>query len=467
MFPPISKPSAFADTNFRPIWFDTITPSTHSTAELATEYDLVIVGAGFTGLWTGVLAHTRYPDLKIAILEASQVGFGGSGRNGGFLHASLTHGALNGISRWPEEFSKLHELGVENLKEIRDFIAVNGIECDWRDAGEVEAAVEEYQFETMKQTARYVQPYGEDLQVLDESQTRSRLNSPLFKGGLLEKHTVAMVNPAQLTQGLAGYLRQNGVEIHEQTSVAKITKQKSNLFIQMSSGQRILSKHIALATNAYRSPIASVRRRIVPVYDYQIATRILTEAEWQLIGWDGFEGFRDAGNQFHYFRRTSDGRIIFGGYDAVYHFNNRMDNSVEHNQVIYEKLAQHFQEFFPQLDITFDYAWGGAIDTCSRFTAFWGTKHKQRLAYVAGYTGLGVGASRFGANVMLDLLFEKQSPRLQLKMVRSKPIPFPPEPIRWLVIKLTQLSIQQADRNQSRRNLWLRLLDRLGLGFDS
>ena len=144
-----------------------------------------------------------------------------------------------------------------------------------------------------------------------------------------------------------------------------------------------------------------------------------------------------------------------------------MGDSVEHNQAIYEKLAQHFREFFPQLDVTFDYAWGGAIDTCSRFTAFWGTKHNRRVAYVAGYTGLGVGASRFGANVMLDLLYEKQSPRLKLKMVRTKPIPFPPEPIRWLVIKLTQLSIAQADRNQSRRNLWLRLLDKLGLGFDS
>ena len=467
MFPPISKPSAFADTKFRPFWFDTVSPSTSRPSELAAEYDLVIVGAGFTGLWTGVLAQARYPDLKIAILEASQVGFGGSGRNGGFLHASLTHGALNGIARWPKEFSKLHELGVENLQEIRDFVESNGIKCDWRDAGEIEAAVADYQFETMKQTATYVRPYGEELQVLDEIETRSRLNSPLFKGGLFEKHTVAMVNPAQLARGLALYLNQKGVEIHEHTSVSKISKRQSKLAIQTSSGKQILSTHIALATNAYRSPIASVRRRIVPVYDYQIATRILTDLEWQTIGWDGFEGFRDAGNQFHYFRRTSDGRIIFGGYDAVYHFNNQMGDSVEHNQAIYEKLAQHFQEFFPQLDVTFDYAWGGAIDTCSRFTAFWGTKHNRRIAYVAGYTGLGVGASRFGANVMLDLLYEKQSPRLKLKMVRTKPIPFPPEPIRWLVIKLTQLSIAQADRNQSRRNLWLRLLDKLGLGFDS
>jgi glycine/D-amino acid oxidase-like deaminating enzyme len=467
MLPPISKSSPFISTQFKPMWFDTVEPYAIPTTPISASYDLLIVGAGFTGLWTGILAQSRYPSLKIAILDANSVGFGGSGRNGGFLHASLTHGALNGIARWPEEFHELHKLGVENLREIREFVFQNQIECDWRDAGEVEVAVQNYQLEAMNETIKITRAYGEDLLLLDEEEIRNRLNSPLFKGGLFEEKTVAMVNPSQLAQGLAKYLIQKGVEIHENTSVVRIKKSNSQLLIKTTDGRQVTAKHVALATNAFRSPVAAVRRRIVPVYDYQIATRKLTADEWHRIGWNGYEGFRDAGNQFHYFRRTADGRIIFGGYDAVYHFKNRMGASVEHNQVIYEKLSQHFYEFFPQLNVTFDYAWGGAIDTCSRFTAFWGTKYNRRLAYVAGYTGLGVGASRFGANVMLDLLFEKDSPRLKLKMVKTKPIPFPPEPIRWLVIKLTQLSIQQADRNQSRRNLWLRLLDKLGLGFDS
>jgi glycine/D-amino acid oxidase-like deaminating enzyme len=131
-------------------------------------------------------------------------------------------------------------------------------------------------------------------------------------------------------------------------------------------------------------------------------------------------------------------------------------------------LAEHFFETFPQLaGVRFSHAWGGAIDTCSRFSAFWGTTHHGRTAYALGYTGLGVGASRFGAQVMLDLLDGQSTERTQLEMVRSKPIPFPPEPLRSMGINWTRLALDQADRNEGRRNWWLRTLDRLGLGFDS
>jgi len=115
----------------------------------------------------------------------------------------------------------------------------------------------------------------------------------------------------------------------------------------------------------------------------------------------------------------------------------------------------------------FSHAWGGSIDTCSRFSAFWGTAHAGKTAYVAGYTGLGVGASRFGAQVMLDLLAAEQTPRTELAMVKSKPIPFPPEPLRSAGIAITTWSLRRADRNNGQRNLWLRSLDALGMGFDS
>ena len=132
------------------------------------------------------------------------------------------------------------------------------------------------------------------------------------------------------------------------------------------------------------------------------------------------------------------------------------------------KLAGHFFHTFPQLDgLRFTHAWGGAIDTCTRFCAFYGTAHRGQVAYAAGYTGLGVGASRFGARVMLDLLAGKRTERTELKIVRSKPVPFPPEPLAYLGIQATRWSLDRADRAAGRRNLWLRSLDRLGLGFDT
>jgi glycine/D-amino acid oxidase-like deaminating enzyme len=132
------------------------------------------------------------------------------------------------------------------------------------------------------------------------------------------------------------------------------------------------------------------------------------------------------------------------------------------------RQRRHFFAMFPQLEgLSFSHAWGGVIDMCSRFCPFFGTAYGGRLGHAAGYTGLGVGATRFGAQVPLDLLEKSDSERRRLTLVTSKPIPFPPEPFRSAVVQLTRSSIARADRNEGRRDAWLRLLDRLGLGFDS
>lgn len=459
--------AAFAHTKNLPYWFETVKPLSLPALEVDDEFDLAIVGGGFSGLWSAIGAVRRFPHLRVAIFEAAEIANGGSGRNGGFLHASLTHGAANGINRWPNEYQKLRELGEANLQAIRNFVLENHIECDWRDAGEIEVSTAEYQTEHLNEFSKLAANYGEQLQQLSQSEVQERLKSPLFKAALFEADTVAMVNPAALAIGLAKFAMNQGVKIFEHSKVEKIKPSPAELILKINS-KSVKAQKVILATNAYKSQFLEIRSRIVPVFDYQLATRPLTDIELEKIGWNGFEGFRDSSNQFHYFRRTADNRILFGGYDAVYHFGNKFTTAQLDNQKTYAKLAENFRNYFPQLkDITFDYAWGGAIDTCSRFTAFFGSKYQNRLAYVAGFTGLGVGASRFGAEVMLDKLYEPNSPILQLEIVRTKPLPFPPEPIRWLGIKLTQISLAKADENEGRRNLWLRLLDSLGLGFDS
>ena len=134
----------------------------------------------------------------------------------------------------------------------------------------------------------------------------------------------------------------------------------------------------------------------------------------------------------------------------------------------FARLAQHFFITFPQLrGLRFSHRWGGAIDTCSRFSVFFGTAHRGRVAYALGYTGLGVGASRFGARVALDLLDGRDTEATRLRFVRRRPLPFPPEPLRSAVIALTRNRLAAADRREGRRGLWLGTLDRLGLGFDS
>jgi glycine/D-amino acid oxidase-like deaminating enzyme len=223
-----------------------------------------------------------------------------------------------------------------------------------------------------------------------------------------------------------------------------------------------------LGTNAFPSLLRRVRPYIIPVYDYVMATEPLSPAQLQSIGWANRQGVGDAGNQFHYYRLTGDDRLIFGGYDALYYFGNDMSGGRVRAPHTEAMLAAHLVDTFPALDgIAVTHAWGGAIDTCTRFCAFWAVSHGGKVASVQGYTGLGVGATRFGAQVCLDLLAGRDNERTRLEMVRRRPVPFPPEPLRWAGIQLTRRALSRADRREGRRGPWLRTLDRFGLGFDS
>jgi glycine/D-amino acid oxidase-like deaminating enzyme len=173
-------------------------------------------------------------------------------------------------------------------------------------------------------------------------------------------------------------------------------------------------------------------------------------------------------NQFHYYRLTADDRILWGGYDAVYRHGGPVGPELDDHEPTFARLSQHFFTQFPQLEgLRFSHRWGGAIDTCSRFSVFFGRALQGRVIYALGYTGLGVGASRFGGRVAVDLLDGRATEATALSLVRRPPLPFPPEPLRSAVIELTRNRLAAADRNQGRRGIWLRSLDRLGLGFDS
>ena len=245
-------------------------------------------------------------------------------------------------------------------------------------------------------------------------------------------------------------------------------EEENNLVIAHTPHGRIRANRVALATNAYPPLLKRISYYIVPVYDYAIMTEPLTPSQRDSIGWHGREGLSDGNRQFHYFRTTADGRILWGGYDAIYHWNNGVGPQLEQRPASFARLAEHFFQAFPQLEgVRFTHTWGGAIDTCSRFSPFWGTAHHGKTAYSMGYTGLGVGASRFGALVVLDLLNGRHTERTALEFVKTKPLPFPPEPLRSIGIKLSQWSMRQADENQGRENLWLKIMDWVGLGFDS
>jgi glycine/D-amino acid oxidase-like deaminating enzyme len=303
--------------------------------------------------------------------------------------------------------------------------------------------------------------------VLDREAVRALVDSPTYLGGVLTRDASALVDPARLCWGLARAAEAAGAVVCEGSAVTGLRRAGAGVLAETAAGA-VRARGALLATSAFPPLVRAVRRYVVPVYDYVLVTEPLTRAQLDAIGWRGRQGLADMGNQFHYYRRTADDRILWGGYDAIYGFGGRVTPERDQRPATFELLAEHFSATFPQLDgLRFSHRWGGAIDTCSRFSAFWGRALDGRAVYVAGFTGLGVGASRFGARVALELLDGLDTERTRLEMVRRRPVPFPPEPARWAAIQLTRRALARADERAGRRGPWLRALDRLGLGFDS
>jgi glycine/D-amino acid oxidase-like deaminating enzyme len=450
-------------------WLDSdpLEPAPHAALIGDIGADLCIVGAGYTGLWTALLAKEREPTREVVLLEQSETGAGASGRNGGFCSASLTHGFANGMRRYPDEMALIERLGRENLDAIEETIRRYDIECDFERTGELQVAVEQWQFDNLTEQAQLRNEMGDHVEVLSREQIQARIHSPSYVGATFDHDGTALVDPARLVWGLERACISLGVKIFENSKVEWLEDVEDAVRVHTPYGA-VTAARVALGTNVFPSLVHSVRKYIVPVYDYALVTEPLTDEQMEAIGWHGREGISDSGNQFHYYRLTNDNSILWGGYDTIYNYRGRVRHEYEFNADTYATLAAHFLETFPQLaGIKFTHAWGGAIDTCTRFSPFWGTSHRGKVAYVLGYTGLGVASTRFGAATMLDLLDGEESDRTKLTMVRKRPMPFPPEPFRWLFIRITQGAIKHADSHGGRRNLWLRLLDSLGVGFDS
>ena len=296
---------------------------------------------------------------------------------------------------------------------------------------------------------------------------RGELDSPLFLGGLRHTGGNALVEPGRLAWGLRRACLAAGVRIYEHTPARSLAGAGAGLAVTTPYGS-VRAGHAVLGTGAFRPLLRRIGNFVIPVWDYVLVTEPLSAAQLASLGWTHRRGASDLGNQFHYFRLTRDNRVLWGGYDAVYYNGGRIHDEQDWRPATFGTLAEHFFATFPQLEgVSFTHAWGGVIDTCSRFCAFFGTAYRGKLAYAAGYTGLGVGATRFGAQVMLDLLEKSDTERTRLTLARSKPVPFPPEPLRSAVVQMTRSSLARADRNGGRRDLWLRLLDRIGVGFDS
>ena len=455
---PAAVDAALAPSRLAPFWLEDAPGASYPQLVGTTTADLVVVGGGYCGLWTALLAKRRDPGRRVVLLEAQTVGWAASGRNGGFVEASLTHGEANGRARWPEEYPDLHRLGRENLDALERDVADLGLDVQLERTGTLSVAYEPHQVRWLEEETA-----GE---YLDEAAVQTEIRSPIYRAGRWERDETALVHPARLAHELARAAADLGVEVLEHSRVTGFsTGLRGPAQVRTERGS-VRADAVALATNVFRPLLRRTRLSTVPVYDYVVMTEPLDAARKASIGWEHRQGVADLANQFHYSRLSADDRILYGGYDAVH----RRDVRPEHEErdASYRRLTSHLLTTYPQLEgVRITHRWAGAIDTSTRFCAFHGLARRGRVAYAAGFTGLGVGATRFAAQVMLDHLAGADTERTRLQMVRRPAVPFPPQPLAAAGIAATVWSLDRADHAEGRRNLLLRSLDRLGLGFDS
>lgn len=455
--------------NARPIslWIDAVAaPAPQPPLKNHVETDLLVVGGGYTGLWTAILAKEENPNRSVTLIEATQCGQAGSGRNGGFCSPSLTHGLANGLKRWPKEIDTLVRLGHENLREIGETLQRYGVDADFQMVGRVAFARTTWEADELQAAAIVNTAHGDPATFIPLEDLPTWTASPSYVAGM-HSPNYGLVDPYKLVLGLRHICLTLGVVMYESTPALSLNASNREFINVATPAGSVQARHVALATNFKRPLLPRMDLLTVPVYDYAIVTQPLTEEQFAAIGWQGDVGHTDSGNQFHYYRKTPDGRILWGGYDAIYNFGSASDEEKTQRPETFQKLAAQFRETYPQLaDVTFTHQWGGVIDSSTRFCMTTGTAARGRVAYAVGFTGLGVSASRFGARVMLDLLSGASTERTRLGMIRRGALPFPPEPIRYLGVQLTRWSMARQDATGN-RNLWLRMMDALGLGFDS
>lgn len=430
--------------------------------------DIVVVGAGLTGLWTALALRELDPRVAVTVVEQELAAYGASGRNAGMLSETVDHGHGLAIQHFGEaEARRLATLGERNVREMVAFLEQRGIDCDYEPTGRLMVALTPAQLEEAGRTVAVARRLGLDsFRLLDQDEVREALHSPLYLGGVRVTGG-GILDPVKLVDGLRTEAERQGVKVYERTPVEAIERSGAAVRIRTAGG-RLEARRVVLATSAYTHHLLPrVTRRFIPLYDYVLVSRPLAPAEREALGWRRREGVTDGRAFFNYYRLTADDRILWGTSEAAYYAGNRVDRGCDHSPAHYASLRASFRRHFPQLeDLEFPYAWGGAICGTTRLTPFFGRALGGRLLYGLGYTGHGLGTTRVAGRILAHLALERPSELLDLSLVRRKPFPYPPEPIRGWAVAGVRRELRQVDDGAA-PGLLLRLLDRLGIGFSS
>jgi glycine/D-amino acid oxidase-like deaminating enzyme len=449
-------------------WLARREPRGHRPLEGDRDADVAVIGAGLTGLWTALFLKELEPGLEVTVIEQGLAAYGASGRNAGMLSETVDHGHGLAIEHFGEaEARRLAALGETNVAEMTAFLTERGIGCDYEPTGRLMVALTAAHVEEAERTVETARRLGLDsFHVLDRSQVQAEVHSPLYRGGVAVTGG-GILDPVKLVDGLRAEAERLGVRVYERSGATAIGTAGVAARVRTEAGS-VTARRLVLATSAYTHHLLpAITHRFIPLYDYILVSDPLTPAERDAIGWRRRQGITDGRTFFNYYRLTDDDRILWGTSEAAYYAGNRVDPSCDHSPAHYAALRASFRRHFPALaGLEFPYAWGGPICSTTRMTPFFGRALGGRACYGLGYTGHGLGTTRLAGRILAHMALDRPSDLLDLSLVRKRPFPYPPEPLRsWSVAAVTR-ALRRVDEGQP-AGLMLRVLERLGIGFSS
>jgi glycine/D-amino acid oxidase-like deaminating enzyme len=430
--------------------------------------DVVVVGAGLTGLWTAIHLLLLAPALDVVVVEKERVAYGASGRNAGMLSDTIDHSHELAIDHFgEEEAARLAALGRANVDDMLRFLAERRVDCDLERTGTLTVALSDAHFAQLEASIACARQVGvSDWRLLDRDEAQGAIRCPLYRGAVLNP-AGGVLDPAKLVTGLAREAARLGATVYERSPVVALEEDGSGVRVRTERGA-VRATTCLLGTSAYtHTLVPSASHRFLPLYDYAVVSEQLSTAEREAIGWRGRQGVNDARAFFNYYRLTADDRILWGTSEAAYYPPNRVDAACDHSERHYAALRASFTAHFPALSaLRFPYAWGGAICATTRFTPFVGRALGGRVLYALGYTGHGLGTTHLFARILAHLALRRGSPLLDLRLAREAPLPYPPEPLRaWAVARVWD-ALKRVDEGEP-PGLLLRCLDAIGIGLSS
>ena len=432
-------------------WYSQIAPSPrrHDRLEGSREADVCVVGAGFTGLWTAYSLLKADPSLEVVVLESEVVGFGASGRNGGWVEGRIA----GDREHWAALGGRSGALALERaiqatVDEIGKVTADEGIDCDFRKGGTLTVAQTPLQLEKVRAEVEEDRAWGlrtEDSVLLDGPATTERVAVDRAVGARYSPHC-ARVQPAKLAVGLGEVVERLGATIHEGTRVTEIGPH-----LARTAAGEVRAKFVVRATEAYTATLAGQRRLMLPITSCMIATEVLSPQTWSALGWDEAETMLDGARRFVYIQRTGDGRIALGGRGTPYRYGSRTDAEHPPSSDAVRSLRERLVSLFPVLaDVTVDGAWQGVLGAPRRWAPAVGIDPETGLAWGGGYVGEGVAAANLAGRTLADLILRRDTELTRLPWVGGLGRPWPPEPLRFVGVRGVNAMMEMADRREWR-----------------